>query len=194
MWNILYCSSSPFLGKLLFVHTQPMLGVSHTYRGQYIFLNHVLCYWFCKVINHAGIAACPSVTPDHLAEADRAPHPRRSRSQPETLPKTKWPCSVAGRKPLPEDLCSAVSSSPGSARPSAPSHWCSRGSPLHFFLKRLRWRAAGTGCLLPWLVSLVLSCTVHPCALASWGNEIQLQLRAVLTLEGKAMSTSGARG
>lgn len=96
MWNILYCSSSPFLGKPLFVYTQPVLGVSDTYREQHIFIYSVLCYWFCRLINHAGVAACPSVTLDHLAEADGAPHPRRSGRQPEPLPKTKWPQGVTG--------------------------------------------------------------------------------------------------
>lgn len=91
---ILCCCSSLFHGKLLFVHIQSTLGVSHTCREQYIFLNiYIYIHTFLLVLqsnNHAGIAAFPSVTPDCLAKADRAPTPCRSRRQSESWKAVLW--------------------------------------------------------------------------------------------------------
>lgn len=111
-----------------------MCGISYTVLLPHLWLN-------CSLITHnqcTSAAACPSVTPDCLAEADGAPHTRRSRSrrQPEPLHKMKWPHGVTGRKRLPEELRSGVSSSlPGSAHPSAPARWHSGAQQRHFFLR-----------------------------------------------------------
>lgn len=153
MWNILY-RSSPFLGKLLFfspstdVRSFPYIQAAVCISCIHIYIcisvhiytyiyNHILCYWFCRVINHAGVAACPSVTPGHLAEADGSPCPRGSRRQPAPLHKMKWPHSITGRKPLPEELRSGVGSSLlGSACPSAPARWRSGAQQRHFSFSR----------------------------------------------------------